>query len=151
MDEFSEYICCLKKHFEAQKNQDTGDDDVSGQPNPFEELKPFLRETLKKLLEQSLRGNEEVVIPCDCLYIEALPGAHSVMEKFKHLHRQIDVKQVQSDLRESELENIRRTLRLIGDQLEDPDIEAKYVFEGDGVATILPPDRANLEEPGSRR
>lgn len=73
------------------------------------------------------------------------------MEKFKHLHRQIDVKQVQSDLRESELENIRRTLRLIGDQLEDPDIEAKYVFEGDGVATILPPDRANLEEPGSRR
>jgi len=135
LDEFSEYVCCLKKHFEEQN----GDDVPTEGDDPFEELKPYLRDTLKKLLELSLRQNEEVIVPTDNLFIEALPGAHSIMERFKHLHRQIDVKQAQSDLRKSEIDNIRRANRILADDLEDPEIESKYVFEGGGSATIVPP------------
>lgn len=150
LEEFSEYICCLKRHFEEQKSEENGESESPGddvevpegeeRPDPFEELKPFLRETLKKLLERSLRNNEEVIVPTDSLYIEALPGAHSVMEKFKHLHRQIDVKSAQEDTRQKAIENIRRAQRILDDQLEDPDIETKYVFEGDGTVTVVPPD-----------
>ena len=141
LEEFSEYVCCLKAHFDKQREEtsDGGDDVGLPETNSFEELKPFLRATLKKLLERSLRSNEEVIVPCDCMYIEALPGAHSVMEKFKHLHRQIDVKKVQAEVREYELDNIRRAQRIVDDDLEDPEIEAKYVFEGDGSATVVPP------------
>lgn len=151
LDEFSDYVCCLREYFDdlaeatAEGDTGTGDDttDGDGEESPvadsFEDLKPFLRATLKKLLELSLRNDEEIILPSDSLYIEALPGAHSVMEQFKHLHRQIDVKQVQSSLRESELDNIRQAQRIVDDLLEDPDIEAKYLFEGDGTATVVAP------------
>ncbi len=177
LEEFSDYVCCLRKHFaeeaedrdrddgdrddgdrddgdrddeeepDDRAGDDVGGDDVASGGNRFDELKPFLRETLKRLLELSLRNDEEIVVPCDCLYIEALPGAHSIMEKFKHLHRQIDVKQAQSELRTSELESIRRAARILGDDLEDPDIEAKYVFEGGGSATIVPPGGPGAGDP----
>lgn len=141
LDEFSEYVCCLKAHFDKQIEEasDDGDDVGLQEVDPFEELKPFLREILKRLLERSLRSNEEVIVPCDCMYIEALPGGHSVMEKFKHLHRQIDVKSAQEDLRREAIDNVRRAQRIMDAQLEDPDIEAKYIFEGDGTATIVSP------------
>jgi hypothetical protein len=140
LEEFAEYVCCLKRHFDSLEGESEGDGEESPPPaDSFDELKPFLRATLKKLLQLSLRNDEEVIVPSGNLYIEALPGAHSVMEQFKHLHRQIDVKQAQSALRESELDNIRQAQRIVADMLEDPDIEAKYVFEGDGTATVVPP------------
>jgi hypothetical protein len=138
LNEFSEYVCCLKKHFETAEGGESTEGEETP-PNRFDELKPQLREILKKLLQLSLRNDDEVIVPSGNLYIEALPGAHSVMEQFKHLHRQIDVKQAQSALRESELDNIRQAQRIIAEMLEDPDIEAKYVFEGNGTATVVPP------------
>ncbi|HEU4996337.1 MAG TPA: hypothetical protein VFT29_16080 [Gemmatimonadaceae bacterium] len=121
LDEFADYVCCLRKHYEKEDRTDE-----------FEKLKPELRDVLKTLLQRSRRG-EDIVIPCeDGLYIEALPGAHSVMEQFKHLHRIIDVKSAQADLRGKELNNVRRAELILQGDLEDPDIESKYVFEGNG-------------------
>jgi hypothetical protein len=121
LDEFADYVCCLRKHYEKENRTDE-----------FEKLKPELRDVLKKLLQRSRRDGD-IVIPCeDGLYIEALPGAHSVMEQFKHLHRIIDVKSAQADLRGKELNNIRRAELILQGDLEDPDIESKYVFEGNG-------------------
>ena len=112
LDEFADYVCCLRKHYEEQDRA-----------NEFEKLKPELRETLKKLLQRS-RRDEDIVIPCeDGLYIEALPGAHSVMEQFKHLHRIIDVKSALGDLRHKEIDNARRAELVLRGDLEDPDIE----------------------------
>jgi hypothetical protein len=149
LDEFSEYVCCLKKYFESHESEKNGngtgdgdgDGDGDGEPEPdsFEDLKPFLRETLKRLLQLSLRNDEEVIVPSNSLYIEALPGAHSVMEKFKHLHRQIDVKAAQEQVRRAAVDNIRRAQRILDGELEDPEIEAKYVFEGTTSATVVPP------------
>jgi hypothetical protein len=139
LDEFSDYVCCLREQLEAQPGG-SGSDDV-GQPNPvkFDDLRPVLEATLKRLLQSPLRDNEEIIVPTDSLYIEALPGAHPLLEDFKLLHRAIDVKMVQAQVREQELENVRRAERILQGELEDPEIEAKYVFEGDGTATIVPP------------
>jgi hypothetical protein len=146
LEEFSEYVCCLRRHFDSLETggepRGGGGEGEGEEPAPvdsFDELEPFLRATLKRLLQLSLRNDEEVIVPSGNLYIEALPGAHSVMEQFKHLHRQVDVKIAMSRLRESEIDNIRQAQRIVGDLLEDPDIEAKYVFEGDGTATVVPP------------
>jgi hypothetical protein len=154
LDEFSDYVCCLKRHFESEDDGENGggDDVENGNGNgngngnqnaTFEDLKPYLRDTLKRLLQLSLRNDDEIIVPSNSLYIEALPGAHSVMEKFKHLHRQIDVKTAQENLRRVATDNVRRAQRILDDELEDPDIEAKYVFEGDGAATVVPPPGPN--------
>jgi hypothetical protein len=187
LDEFCEYVCCLKRYFDERDEEgddetDGGDDETDGGDDvengnggdgetdggddvengnggdgetdggddvengddgdtigSFEDLKPELRAALRDLLQRSLRNNEEVVVPSNSLYIEALPGAHSVMEKFKNLHRQIDVKIAQSRLREAEVDNIRQAQRILDNELEDPDIEAKYVFEGAGSAAVVAP------------
>ena len=86
-----------------------------------------------------MRENEEIIVGTGNLYIEALPGAHSIMEQFKHLHRQIDVKAAQEELRATAIDNVRKAQRVLNKNLEDPDIEAKYVFEGNGSATVVPP------------
>jgi hypothetical protein len=149
LDEFCEYVCCLRDHFEEQGEGENGGgegengegegENGDGEAVTFDDLKPFLRATLKELLQRSLRDDEEVVVGSDSLYIEALPGAHSVMERFKHLHRQIDVKAAQESLRRVGIDNIRRAERILDADLEDPEIEAKYVFEGDGSATVVAP------------
>jgi hypothetical protein len=113
LDEFADYVCCLRKHYEERERGDE-----------FEKLVPELREGLKKLLQRS-RRDEDIVVPCeDGLYIEALPGAHSVMERFKQVHRVIDVKSAQADLRSKELNNIRRAEMILKEDLVDPDIES---------------------------
>lgn len=112
LDEFANYVCCLRKHYETHDRADE-----------FEKLKPELRDTLKKLLQRSRRDGD-IVIPCeDGLYIEALPGVHSVMEQFKQLHRIIDVKNAQADVRAKELNNIRRAEMILQENLADPDVE----------------------------
>ena len=113
LDEFADYVCCLKKHYQD-----------ADQPEVFDAMKPELRDALKKLL-QSSRREEDIVIPCeDGLYIEVLPGAHSAMEQYKQLHRIIDVKSAQEDLRIKGLNAVRRAEMILKDDLADPDIEA---------------------------
>ena len=126
LNEFSDFVCCLKEELE---------------PVVFEQIKPELIELLKRLLTSPLRDNEDIVVPTDSLFIEALPGSHPILEDFKLMHRAIDVNMADAQHKEQILENIRRAARLLEDELEDPDIEAKYIFEGDGNATVVAPSR----------
>jgi hypothetical protein len=148
LDEFADYVCCLKEYFEKEQaaaasgsgsTTATAPVATSPQKDPWKEIQPYLRETLQRLLQLSQRNNDEVVIPTKSLFIEALPGAHSVMERFKQLHRQVDVKAAQETLRRTAIDNVRRAQRILTNDLEDPEIESKYVFEGNGTATIVPP------------
>lgn len=43
------------------------------------------------------------------------------------------MKKVQAEVREMELDNIRQAAWILGDNLEDPDIEKKIVIEGNTV------------------
>jgi len=115
LDEFSDYVCCLKKKLS---------------PEDFEAVKPELKELLKALLTTPLRDNEEIIVPTGSLFIEALAGVHPLLEDFKLMHRAIDVKKVQAEVRKMEMENIRYAARLLSEEREDPDIERKIVIEG---------------------
>ncbi|GAA4255909.1 hypothetical protein GCM10022255_066640 [Dactylosporangium darangshiense] len=50
-------------------------------------------------------------MPTKSLYIEALAGTHPLLEDFKLIHRALDVKKVQAELRRAELENVRLAAR----------------------------------------
>jgi hypothetical protein len=128
LQEFADYVCCLKENLPKSK---------------FEKVKDELRDEYKRLLTETSRPFEEVILPGDspCFYIEALPGVHPVLEDFKLLHRAIDVKSAQADARSKELENVRLAARLLASPqlLEDPTIERKVVVEGDS-GVVVPSD-----------
>ena len=88
LDEFGDYVCCLRKKLT---------------PADFDELRQTLEAQLA-VLRQSLRDDEEIVVPRDALFIEALPGAHPILENFKLLHRQIDAADAQENLRLKKME-----------------------------------------------
>lgn len=151
LEEFADYVCCLKEYFESKEEQEEDADDDSlddvgdsSDPNSepeetFEDLKPFLRATLKELLQSPLRDNDVVVVPTNSLYIEALPGSHPILEDFKLLHRAIDVKQAMETLRQSGMESLRHAKRILNDELEDPEIEKKIIVEGISNGLIVNP------------
>ena len=76
------------------------------------------------------KDNELVIVPTTSLYIECLVGTHPLLEDFKLIHRALDVKKVQAEVRHAELENIRLAARALKGKDEDPDIEKKIVIEG---------------------
>lgn len=84
--------------------------------------------------------DDRVIVPTKSLYIEALVGTHPLLEDFKLLHRALDVKKVQGEVRHAELENVRLAARALGDKLEDPDIEKKIVIHTDTTDLTIQPD-----------
>jgi len=81
--------------------------------------------------------DDRVIVPTKSLYIEALVGTHPLLEDFKLLHRALDVKKAQGEVRHAELENVRLAARAMEDKLDDPDIEKKILIQG-GNAAVLP-------------
>ncbi len=108
---------------------------------PEGEFPDALREEFRNLLKARLMDprpeTDEIVVPTDSLYIEALPGEHPLLEDFKLLHRAADVKKVHAEVRHAELENLRLAARLIAGEREDPDVEKKViVLDGDVMPTV---------------
>jgi hypothetical protein len=128
LDEFAEYVCCLKETLTAQQ---------------FKKIKSQLVEQYRRLLVEPRRNGDVVTVPTNSLFIEALPAEHSLIEEFKAEHRVIDVKSAQADTRSKELENVRLAARLLSKPqlLEDPTIERKIVVEKDGGTIIVPADQ----------
>ena len=119
--DFSKYICCL--HDEMTEGQ-------------FEAVKPVLKQYYQTLLASPLRNGEDIIVPTDSLFIEALPGKHALLEDFKLMHRAIDVKKVQAEVREMEIDNIRQAARILNDEL-DSGIDKKVIIEGNPSRTII--------------
>lgn len=116
LEDYSHYVCCLHDNLEESE---------------FSDLKPVLAEWLKQLLADPLRNGDELVVPTNSLFIEALPGVHPLLENFKLRHRELDVYKVQEDVRKAGMENLRLAARLLNGEREDPDVEKKIVVEGD--------------------
>jgi hypothetical protein len=123
LEEFSKYICCLKEKLPSKQ---------------FESIKEELKEQYQAILTSPRRTYEDIIVPTGSLFIEALPGKHPLLEDFKLMHRAIDVKKVQAEVRGKELENLRIAARLLTEDYEDPDIEKKIVIEGNSQSVIVP-------------
>ncbi|MBO3751115.1 hypothetical protein J5X84_34010 [Streptosporangiaceae bacterium NEAU-GS5] len=121
LEEFAEYVQVLHDQLSAQE---------------FETMRPALKAAYTALLESPLRQGEEIVVPTDSLYIDALPGTRPVLEDFKLLHRGLDVRMVQAQTRQAEIENLRYAARLVDDRLEDPQVDKRIIVEG-GSTTVL--------------
>jgi hypothetical protein len=125
LSDFVDYVCCLRKHLS---------------PTAFQRLRPGLQEAYVQLVSDPAGDGEEIVTPTDSLFIEALPGAHAILEDFKLMHRAMDVKRAQADVRAVELENLRAAARLLTQDFEDPTIERKIVIEGGEPEIVQPTD-----------
>ncbi len=120
--EFAEYVACLKESLEKPQ---------------FDLLRNQLVEQYKRLISAPRLAEEEIIVPGNgSLYIEALVGKHSLIEDFKLLHRKIDVKKVQAEVRSDELENIRMAARLLAGERDDPDVDKKVVVHGDSSVIV---------------
>ena len=97
-------------------------------------LKDSVVEQVQAILAERLSGHasdtERVVLPTGQLFIEALPGAHAVLEPFKQTHRALDVAGASADVLSSDLERLRLTLRLARGEMGDPDIDKQIVVHG---------------------
>jgi hypothetical protein len=114
-----------------------------------EEKKKEVTELLVKLLSSPYTASDEVVVPTDSLYIEALPGTHPILEDFKLVHRAVDVKKAQADVRHAELENGRLAARVLSGEYEDPDVEKKIIVQGADRSVNVSSD-TRLSRRGSR-
>ena len=118
-------VDCLKTAMENIHAQDK--DSFAANADKFEEV-------MVRLL--SNEAEQMVIVPSDQLYIEALPGTHPLLEDFKLLHRALDVKKVQAEVRRAELENVRMAARLFAGERGDPTIEKKILVENAGTTIV---------------
>lgn len=115
LHDFGRYVCCLR--------QELSDED-------FAALRPGLAEAYRAIITSPRSASEEIIVPTDSLFIEALPGKHPVLEDFKLLHRVLDVRKVQADIRADELENVRAAARILAGELDDPDVDKRIEIHG---------------------
>ncbi len=95
----------------------------------FQALWPKIEAAIEHRLNNPLPDQEEIVVPTGSLFIELLPGTHSVLETFKRRHREMDVKTVEEDLITTRLEQLRMAARILSDRLGDPEIEKVVVTD----------------------
>lgn len=125
IEEFARYVCCLREKLTDEQ---------------FEAIREQLLEQYRRLLTASRPNGDIITTPTTSLFIEAMVAEDSVIERYKALHRKIDVKKVQADVREQELENVRLAARLLEGERDDPDVERKIVIEGDTPSIVVPAD-----------
>jgi len=97
-----------------------------------ERMREALRTLVLKKFQQPRRDSDLVIVPTGELFMEALLGKQALLEDFKMIHRGYDVVKARAELRELELENLRKAARLLQEEpnLEDPDVDKRIVVEG---------------------
>lgn len=98
------------------------------------------RERIAEWLMEALRLAHsvcrEVIVPTGELFIEALPGAHPLLEDFKLQHRAFDAAKAATEVRAAQMELIRRAMRLERGDTDDPDIDKVVRIEGTAAHTF---------------
>ena len=93
-------------------------------------------EWLMSALDAAHQVSQEVVVPTGELFIEALPGAHPLLEDFKLKHRAYDAERARADAATAHIETLRRAMRLEQGDASDPDVDRIVKIEGDAVTTV---------------
>jgi hypothetical protein len=105
----------------------------------FDEILPILKEQYRRIVSAPRRPEDEIVVPSDSLYVEALPGKHPNLEDFKLRHRAVDVSKARAEVRRIELENVRYASRVLAAERDDPEIDKQIRIHGDS-SVIVPPE-----------
>jgi hypothetical protein len=105
-------------------------------PQLFKDHLKDFKQAIIDRLSSGRPDDDKVIVPTNSLYIECLVGTHPLLEDFKLIHRALDVKKVQAEVRHAELENVRLAARALEGEREDPDIEKKIVIENGSDVVI---------------
>ncbi len=124
LEEFAQYVCCLKQQLTLEG---------------FTAVRAELQSRYNDLVARDRRGDDEVILPTGSLFIEALPGAHPILEEYKLGQRVLDTRRFAAQVRFAELENLRVAARLKVDQYGDPKIDKTIVVEAP-VLPVVPVD-----------
>lgn len=116
--DFARYVCFLHERLSAGE---------------FDAIREDLKEMYRDLLLSPELQGQDIVVPTNSVFIEALPGSHALLEDFKLAHRAIDVKKAQAEARSEEIENLRKAYRLLEKELGDPEID-KVIAVGKGAS-----------------
>jgi hypothetical protein len=108
-------------------------------PDTFRKHQRQIKQMFIDRLSSPRSEDDLVIVPTTSLYIEALVGTHPLLEDFKLIHRALDVKKVQAEVRHAELENVRLAARALKGEYGDPDIEKKIVIEN-GAGLVIDTD-----------
>lgn len=122
IDEVERLVCAL------QDNLPTAD---------YQALKPRIDEAYQARVADPHPDSQEIVISTGSLFIEALPGAHAVLEDFKLAHRALDVSQVALTSVTNRIEQLRLAARIISDQFDDPETEKVVIRERDAANPVI--------------
>jgi hypothetical protein len=109
-------------------------------PDLYKEYRDQLKQLLLDRLTSTRKDDDLVVVPTSSLFVEALVGTHPLLEDFKLIHRALDVKKVQAEVRHAELENIRLASRALKGKDEDPDIDKKIIVDTADHRVAIQPD-----------
>jgi len=107
-------------------------------PEEFRKKQDLFKKLIMERLLSGRAEDDRVVVPTQSLYMEALVGTHPLLEDFKLIHRALDVKKVQAEVRHAELENIRLAARAIKGEVGDPDVEKMVVVDKASTIDIGP-------------
>lgn len=94
------------------------------------ELAERIAEILTARFANPVIKDDVIVVPTGQLFIEALPGKHALLEDFKLKHRAMDVLKVQEEVREAQIENLRKSARVLNKDYEDADIDKNINISG---------------------
>jgi hypothetical protein len=113
---------------------------IANKPDVFEAHRDEFKQLVIDRLTSPRTQDDRVIVPTNSLYIECLVGTHPLLEDFKLIHRALDVKKVQAEVRHAELENVRLAARALEGERGDPDIEKTIVVEGSAATAVIPGD-----------
>jgi hypothetical protein len=118
LEDFSGYVLCLKDKLTQDE---------------FDAIKPTLQQQYQQILTNPQPNGDEITVPTNSLFITLLPDTHTMIEKFKALHRLEDAYMAIAGVRQAELENVRLASRILAGERQDPHIDKMIVVEGGPV------------------
>lgn len=128
-EDFAKYARCLQQSLKDQLTE-----------AEYLALQHQLKEQYRRIVSNPRFANDRVIVPTTSLYIEALPGAHPLLEDFKLAHRMIDVKKAETETAKQKMEILRYAARILGGELDDPEIERQVRIDGNSGHIVVPPD-----------
>lgn len=123
LEQFVDYVACLAERLPVET---------------FDRIRAELKAQYDRLITAPRRNGDVVTIPTGSLFIEALPATSSLIERFKAIHRAIDVKKAQAEARHAEIKNLWMVDRLVHNEREDPEIDKKVVITGVTTPPVVP-------------